>query len=287
MTNEQLNYSLFGLAMLGLPILLIISPWASSLWPGLLFVLTLVAGLWLVSLWVQDASIVDIFWGPGIAAMAWWYAFQVGWDNLGAKQFLFLLLVTIWALRLGGYLARRNLGQPEDYRYARMRASAGNNWWWYSFFKVFALQGLIIWIISALFWLILTSENALVWTDYLGILLWTIGFAFEAIGDWQLSRFKRNAENQGQVLDQGLWRYTRHPNYFGEACLWWGYFCLALAHSQAWWMIFSPLFMTFLLLKISGVAMLEADQKDKKESKYQKYIEQTPAFFPWWPSNAR
>lgn len=285
MDSETLNYRIFAVVLIGLPVALMLSPWAGSLWPGLLFLLPLLVVMWLISLLMRDAGIVDIFWGPGIAAMAWWYAYQAGFAQLGPKHILLLVLVTLWALRLGGYLAWRNLGKAEDYRYARMRSSAGRSWWWFSFFKVFGLQGLIIWTITALFWRILSADGALVWTDYLGLALWSIGFFFEAVGDWQLARFKADSTNQGKVLNTGLWCYTRHPNYFGDACVWWGYFCLVLSHPQAVWFLFCPVYMTFLLLKISGVAMLERDQSDKKPTKYQEYIKQTSVFLPWWPKS--
>ncbi len=283
MTSERLNYLIFAVALVGLPTILLFSPWSDMLRPSIPFLLLLITGLWLVSLRMRDSGIVDIFWGPGIAAMAWWYAFQIGLSSLGVKHLLFLGLVTIWAIRLGGYLANRNLGQPEDYRYTRMRQSAGDQWWWISFCKVFFLQGLIIWTISSVFWLILTGPATLTWIDAFGLLLWGLGFFFEAVGDWQLSRFKAELANKGKVLNTGLWRYTRHPNYFGDACVWWGYFFLAFAHPDAWWFLFSPIYMTFLLLKISGVAMLEKDQTSKKAAKYEAYIAQTSAFIPWWP----
>lgn len=283
MTTERLNYLIFALALVGLPALLLLSPWSTALRPSLPFLLMLVTGLWFLSLRMRDAGIVDIFWGPGIAAMAWWYAWQVGWSSLSTKHWICLGLVTLWALRLGIYLAKRNLGKPEDYRYARMRDSAGKQWWWFSFFKVFLLQGTIIWTISSLFWLIFSGPASWTWLNTLGLLLWSVGFFFETVGDWQLAHFKSDPTNQGQVLDTGLWRYTRHPNYFGDACVWWGYFLLASSHPDAFWFLFSPIYMTFLLLKISGVAMLEKDQTSKKAGKYEAYKAQTSAFIPWWP----
>lgn len=284
MTSERINYLIFALALVGLPLYLLLSPWSAVLAPSIPFLLVLVTGLWLISLRMEDAGIVDIFWGPGIAAMAWWYAVDVGLASLGVKHWIFLGIVTLWAVRLGGYLAWRNLGKPEDYRYARMRKSAGNTWWWFSFFKVFFLQGMIIWTISSVFWLILNGSTEWTWIDTAGLALWAIGFYFEAVGDWQLARFKSAPENKGKVLDMGLWRYTRHPNYFGDACVWWGYFLLALSLPDAWWFLFCPIYMTFLLLNISGVAMLEKDQSEKKADKYRTYIEQTSAFIPWWPN---
>ena len=283
MTAEQFNYGLFGLELLGLPVALFLSPWAPDLWPALLFVAVQAFAVWGLSLWLNDASIVDIYWGPALVSMAWWYALQVGWDALGLKQWLVLTLISLWGLRLGIYLGWRNWGQAEDYRYTRMRQQAGDQWWWISLFKVFFLQGLIIWTISSLFWIVFNTNTSFVWTDTLALVLWCIGFFFEAVGDCQLARFKAQAENKGEVLNKGLWRYTRHPNYFGDACVWWAYFLFALGHPQALWFIFSPIYMTFLLLKISGVAMLEKDQQSKQEAKYEAYIQQTSAFIPWPP----
>jgi steroid 5-alpha reductase family enzyme len=236
------------------------------------------AGVWLLSLALRDSSIVDWLWGPGFIVVAW-----LGLINAGSgspRALLLVALVTIWGLRLGLHIFIRNRGKGEDYRYARWRAEAGASWWWRSFFKVNLLQGAVMWAVSVPLTAVLYSAQPMEWTvwDALGLLLWGLGFFFEAVGDWQLLRFKANPANQGKVLDTGLWRYTRHPNYFGDATLWWGFYGFALAVG-AWWTVFSPLLMTFLLVRVSGVAMLEADLKQKRPA-YQDYIRRTSSFIP-------
>jgi steroid 5-alpha reductase family enzyme len=146
-----------------------------------------------------------------------------------------------------------------------------------SYFRVFLLQGVLLWLIGAP---LLVAQTTDVWTvfDYLGIILWAIGLTFEAVGDYQLAQFKKNPDNKGKILDSGLWKYTRHPNYFGDAVLWWGLFCFA-ASAGGWWTIFSPVLMTFLLMKVSGVALLEKTLVETKPQ-YKDYVNRTSAFFP-------
>ncbi|MFK7933913.1 MAG: DUF1295 domain-containing protein [Saprospiraceae bacterium] len=267
-------------AMLVLPIFLFYSPFAALFGKGILVLLSVLTALWLVSLAVKDASIIDIFWGFGFVIIVWFYAYQI--DNFGVRQYLLLSLVSIWGLRLSLYLAGRNIGKGEDYRYVQMRKAGGKNWWWTSFFRVFFLQGWILWIISSVFVPALADTSPLGVLDYIGVSLWAIGFFFEVVGDYQLSQFKKNRSSSAEVLATGLWKYTRHPNYFGDTTLWWGYFFLALSFSTGWIHIFSPLFMTFLLLKISGVAMLEKGLS-KTKPKYEDYIRRTSAFIPLPP----
>jgi steroid 5-alpha reductase family enzyme len=236
---------------------------------------------WLVSLWLRNASIVDVLWGPGFVLLTWFWAFRL--DGFSGRQLLLAALVTIWGVRLAAHIFLRNAGKAEDYRYARWREQAGSRWWWLSYFKVFLLQGAVMWIVSIPLIAALHSPTpaALTLLDYIGTALWLIGFAFEAIGDAQLARFKADPANKGKLFDRGLWRYTRHPNYFGEALLWWGYAAIALAVG-AWWTLFSPALMTFLLLRVSGVAMLEKDLADSKPG-YRDYIRCTSPFLPLPP----
>jgi steroid 5-alpha reductase family enzyme len=245
-------------------------------------ILGLMIVLWMVSLWVRDSSIVDSFWGTGFVVATWFYLTQ----TLGGaepRRWLTATLVTIWGLRLSIYILRRNWGKGEDQRYSRWREEAGAAWWWRSFFKVFLLQGILLWVISIplLAAQVSPSPARLTVVDVLGGLLWLIGFVFEAVGDAQLTRFRADPANQGKVLNRGLWRYTRHPNYFGEAAMWWGYYLVA-ATAGGWWTIFSPILMTFLLLQVSGVAMLERSLKQAKPQ-YRDYIDSTSAFIPWFP----
>ncbi len=237
--------------------------------------------LWLLSLRIRDSSIVDIFWGSGFVIAALVYFLLT--DGYVGRQLLTLTLVAIWGLRLTIHLARRNLGKGEDFRYRNWRREHGENWWWRSYFQVYLLQGVLLWIVSLpLLAAQFSSQPAqIIWLDVAGVIIWGIGFFFEAVGDYQLTRFKANPNNSGKVLDTGLWRYTRHPNYFGDAVQWWGFYMLALA-AGAWWAILSPLLMTFLLMRISGVALLEQSLK-KRKPQYQAYIERTSAFFPLPP----
>ncbi len=238
--------------------------------------------LWLLSLRLRDASIADIFWGSGFAICAWSYFLLIP-GEAHPRQWLICALVTIWALRLSAYIFWRNRGKPEDYRYQQWREENGPQWWWRSYLKVFLLQGTLLWIIAAPLYAAQSNPSApaLGWIDLGGLLIWLVGFYFEAAGDWQLSKFKANPENRGKLFTEGVWRYTRHPNYFGDAAQWWGFYLIAVAAGGAW-TIFSPLLMTYLLLKVSGVAMLERGMKKNKPG-YADYIRRTNAFFPWFP----
>ena len=243
-------------------------------------ILVMMVLLWLLSLALKNASIVDIFWGIGFVIVTW-LAFSLGAGYIPRKQ-LVAVLVTIWGLRLALHIGIRNWGKPEDFRYAKWRQDNGSRWWWFSFFQVFLLQGVLMWIISAPLIAAQTSGYPVIITplDVIGVVLWLIGMFFEALGDLQLMLFKANPANKGKLLTTGVWRFTRHPNYFGESALWWGYYIIALV-SGSWWTVFSPIIMTWLLLRVSGVAMLERTMKLKPG--YEEYMKNTSAFFPWFP----
>lgn len=241
--------------------------------------------LWLVSVWKRDASIVDLFWGPAFVIVAWVYRL-LGAEPGVLRQQLLLALVTLWGLRLGLYLTWRNHGKGEDYRYRQMREKQGDGFWWTSFFRVFLLQGVLVLVISLPYLVVQVPElePGWHWTTAVGLVLWTAGFLFESIGDGQLARFKADPSNQGKVLRLGLWRYTRHPNYFGDFLVWWGYFAIALGAPHGWWTLPCPLLMSFFLLKVSGVALLEKTIGERRPE-YRDYVESTRAFFPWFPKN--
>ncbi|MGI6379627.1 MAG: DUF1295 domain-containing protein [Anaerolineae bacterium] len=255
--------------------------WSAFLTGGLVILLYMVL-LWVVSLALKNSSIVDIFWGAGFVLAVWLYHGLTP-EGLVARKWLISLIVTVWGLRLSGHILWRNWGKPEDFRYAKWRRETGHSWWWRSFFKVFLLQGALMWIISTPLLGAQTQapRSHLIWLDFAGMVVWAVGFFFEAMGDLQLARFKADPANKGQVLDRGVWRYTRHPNYFGDATQWWGFYLIALA-AGAWWTIFAPLIMTGLLLKVSGVALLEKTLKETKPQ-YADYIARTSAFFPLPP----
>jgi len=250
-----------------------------------LLILGLMVLLWLVSLAIKNSSIVDIFWGTGFVIIAWFIFFSSPEGYL-PRKILMVLLVTIWGLRLTIHILVRNWGKPEDFRYQKWRQESGSIWWLKSFFQVYLLQGFLMWIISTP---IIAAEispiSPLGIPDYLAVIVWGFGFFFEAAGDYQLAKFKSHPGNKGKVLDTGVWRYSRHPNYFGDAFQWWGFYLFALS-AGAWWTVFSPVIMTFLLLKVSGVALLEKSLKETKPQ-YSDYKEATSAFIPWFPRQKR
>jgi steroid 5-alpha reductase family enzyme len=237
--------------------------------------------VWLASLLKKDASIVDVFWGLGFVVAAWVYAATR--EETTLRGDVALGLVTLWGLRLALYILWRNWGEGEDYRYREMREKSPGSFAFRSLFTVFWLQGLLLWGISMpLLQAQAPGPPFPTWIDGVGLALFVVGFAFEAGGDWQLARFKADPANAGKVMDRGFWRYTRHPNYFGDAVVWWSFFCLALATPRSLWTVYSPVVMTLLLLRVSGVTLLEKKlQKSKPE--YRRYAEETSAFFPWPP----
>jgi steroid 5-alpha reductase family enzyme len=244
-------------------------------------ILVLMTLVWLLSLALKNASIVDIFWGIGFILIAW-IGFSLTPQGYLPRRQMIAILVTIWGWRLALHIGIRNWGQPEDFRYAKWRQENGQRWWWFSFFQVFLLQGVLMWIISTPLLAAQTSGFPAILTplDMIGALIWSIGFLIETIGDLQLTYFRSDPSNHRKILTTGLWKYTRHPNYFGEAVLWWGYYVIALA-AGSWWTIFAPILMTYLLLKVSGVAMLEKAMKTKPG--YENYMRTTNAFIPWFP----
>lgn len=231
---------------------------------------------WLYSVIRNDVSIVDSLWPLFFLLTASIYAYLS--QPLSIRGVLLLVLVAVWSIRLSAYITIRNHGNPEDYRYRAIRANNEPNFWFKSLFIVFALQGVLAWIISVPLLAAISSTTTLNWLDGLALAVFIVGLGFEAGGDYQLARFKANSNNGGAVLQSGLWRYTRHPNYFGDFCVWWAFFLFALA-AGAWWSIIAPLLMSFLLLKVSGVVMLEKTIADRRPE-YADYINRTNAFFP-------
>lgn len=251
----------------------------SLLWAGgvLLLVVTL---LWLLSLYLRDAGIADIFWGAGFVLVNW-LAFLRHPSAPSWAHWLLSGLVTLWGLRLSLHIFLRNRGRPEDFRYAAWREQHGRRWIWRSYLQVFLLQGGLLWLISIpLIAAHSLADRPSALLAGAGALVWAVGFFFEAVGDWQLARFKSDPANRGKLMTTGLWRYTRHPNYFGDAAQWWGFYLIA-ASLGAWWTVFSPLLMTFLLVRVSGVRMLE--QSMSRRPGYAEYMRRTSAFLPWFP----
>ena len=243
---------------------------------ALLAILTVGVASWLFSIVKKDVSFVDSLWSLFFLLAAVVFALDV--ETLSARGQLVLVLVAIWSLRLSIYITARNWGEPEDYRYQTIRKNNEPGFAFKSLYIVFGLQGVLAWIIALPLLPAITSNSSLTWIDLLALGIWTVGFIFEAVGDYQLARFKGRIDSQGRALDTGLWRYTRHPNYFGEFCMWWAFYLFAFA-AGGWWSIGSPLLMSFLLLKVSGVAMLEQTISDRRPE-YASYIRRTNAFFP-------
>lgn len=247
-----------------------------------LLTLVLLSILWIASVFIKNVSIVDIYWGFGFVVVNTYYCFMHG--DFYTRKLLILLLVAIWGLRLTIYLTWRNGDKEEDFRYQEFRKKYGKkHYWWISYFQVFILQGILIMLVSLPLLGInyYTIDNSISILDYIAILLWIIGISFESISDVQLAKFRLNPENSGKVLQKGLWKYTRHPNYFGDSLVWWAYglFCIA---SGVYWPIIGSIVMTILLLKVSEVSLLEKTLVEKKKD-YSAYIEETNAFIPWFP----
>jgi steroid 5-alpha reductase family enzyme len=242
---------------------------------GAVGIVVLMTATWLVSLVVKDASIVDIVWGLGFVLVAW-----IAWfSDPDVRSLLVAVLVTVWGIRLAGYLAWRNLGKGEDFRYQAMRRRYGRRFGLISLVVVFGLQGALMWTVSLP--VQAASGGRLSVVDGIGVALWLVGMVFETVGDLQLARFKKDPTNAGKVLDTGLWRYTRHPNYFGDFCVWWGIYLIALA-GGAWWTAIGPAIMTALLMRYSGAGLLEKTIGHRRPG-YDEYVRSTNAFFPGPP----
>ena len=242
---------------------------------------TVMLVLWLVSLAIKNVAIVDVYWGLGFIVVAG----AAAMCNCPPTNRVVLLLAmtSLWGVRLAAYLLRRNWGKPEDRRYAEMRQHHGDRFGRVSLVTVFLLQGVL------LLWIALPLQVAAVakspapfgMLDGLGVAVWLVGLMFETIGDFQMAKFQSDPANEGRVMDRGLWRYTRHPNYFGDFCVWWGLYLTAAAGGAAA-TILSPLTMSFLLLRVSGVTLLEKTIGERRPE-YAEYRRRTSSFFPWPP----
>lgn len=235
--------------------------------------------LFVAALIRRDNSVADIAWGPGflLAALAtlWWQR------PSGLLSVLATVLVAIWAIRLAVHVAMRNAGRPEDWRYAQWRRNWGE---WFvprTFLQVFLLQGFLLVIVALPVLWINTFGGSVGWLSVVGAFVWLKGFLWESVGDHQLVRFLKNPANKGKLLRSGLWRYSRHPNYFGEVTQWWGIWLMALSVSGGWLTVFGPLLITFLIMKVSGVPLQEQRRKDDPE--FKEYAQRTNALIPWFP----
>lgn len=246
------------------------------------FVAAAMGSLWVLSLVRRDASLVDVAWGPGFAGIAC-VAFAVS-DGAPARKALVLALALLWGLRLGAHLFWRNHGKGEDFRYQAMRRHWGARFAWVSLFTVFGLQGVLMWLVSLPLQVaqVARAPETLGALDALGAGLWVVGMFFESVGDWQLARFKAHPANAGRVMDRGLWRYTRHPNYFGDCLVWWGFFAISAAVPGGAYTLVSAVVMTILLRRVSGVTLLERSLL-KRRPGYAEYVARTNPFVPGPP----
>jgi len=231
---------------------------------------------WLFSVIRHDVSFVDSLWSLFFIIAAFVFAESTG--SLSQRGLLVTVLVLIWGLRLSLYITARSWGEPEDYRYQTIRENNEPGFSFKSLYIVFGLQGVLAWLIALPLLPAITSTSQLGVLDVVALCLWVVGLVFEAGGDYQLSRFRKDPANQGRVLDSGLWRLTRHPNYFGDFCIWWAFYLFAVA-AGGWWSVASPILMSLLLLKVSGVAMLEKTIEGRRPE-YANYVRTTNAFFP-------
>ena len=233
---------------------------------------------WIISLIIKNASIVDIVWGAGFAVTSWVLAATV--DGNSGRQLLLAVMVGLWGMRLALYLAKRNIGHGEDWRYKAMRKKKGKNFGVISLVTVFGLQGVLMWTVS-LPVILGNADNSpgVGPIAVMGIMLWLVGLTFEAVGDYQLAKFKKDPSNATKVMDKGLWSLTRHPNYFGDALLWWGIGIVGAETGSGIFGLVGPLVMTFFLLKVSGVPMLERSLSRRREG-YADYVAKTSGFIP-------
>lgn len=238
----------------------------------------------IIALIHEDNSIMDIVYGSAFVLIAWCLAFLwLGWSE---RQMIVLACVTVWGVRLTTRILLRNWGKPEDFRYRAWREEWKKNGMLYFFFRslgqIYLLQGAVILVVSLPVLVVFsTTQGPLMWYNWLGLGLWCVGFCFEFIGDFQLDRFIQNQANKGQLMTTGLWKYTRHPNYFGEATMWWGLFLVVLGLPLSELVLASPILITFLLTQVSGIPMLEKHWAGRSD--WEAYKKRTSAFIPWFP----
>ncbi|ADQ14265.1 DUF1295 domain-containing protein [Halanaerobium hydrogeniformans] len=247
----------------------------------LLFIYVFFTAFFLLAVYKDNNSIIDIAWGLGYVLAANFALYIT--DNFNPRTILITLVVSIWGLRLAYHIMKRNWGKGEDYRYKKWRDD-WDNFYLKSYIRIFLLQATLLFIIaSPIIKVINSSYQSFKITDFIGLAVWGIGFFFEATADKQLQDFKKKtaAEKDGHVMKEGVWKYSRHPNYFGETLIWWGVYIITLSVSGGWKFIYSPILITLLLLFVSGVPLLEKRYADDEE--YQEYAEKTNKFFPWFP----
>ena len=246
---------------------------------GAIAALAVMGATWLISLPTRDASLADIAWGLTFVGIAW-TVFAVG--DRSTASLVVAGLVSVWGLRLSGYLAWRNLGHGEDRRYQAMRAKRPSTFWIWSLVGVFVLQAVIAWVVSLPVQSLAGQTEGIGALSLVGAVGFVLGITFESVGDAQLAAFKRDPSSKGKVMDRGLWRYTRHPNYFGDAVVWWSLWLIAVGAGAAWWTMIGPALMTLFLVRVSGASLLESDISQRRPG-YEEYIRRTSGFIPLPP----
>jgi steroid 5-alpha reductase family enzyme len=245
-------------------------------WTGL-FLLGYLFIAFLVGIIKKDNSVMDVFYGGGFILVAWSTFILNG--QFALRQIFVTILVTIWGIRLATYVLIRNWGKGEDQRYKNMREDWGDNVVINSLLRIYLFQGLIIFLVVFPVSFINFSDNPSLWfLDYIGVFIWIIGFLFETVGDIQLYRFLNDPANKGKVFDKGVWRYTQHPNYFGEVTQWWGIYIIAIGVPFGFLTIFGPIIITYMIINVSGVKLL--NKAFEGDSEYAKYKRRTSQFFP-------
>lgn len=236
----------------------------------------------MVSLLTKRNDVADVAWGLGFVLLAWMSLFLA--DSVSIRGVVVCTLVSVWGIRLAWHIHTRNKGKKEDYRYAEWRTLWGKWFYLRSYFQVYLLQGALLFLVVMPVLIINGNAGAeLGVLDFVGVAVWIVGFFFEVVGDAQLARFIKNPANKGKLMRSGLWQYTRHPNYFGEVTLWWGIWLIALSVPQGWVGVIGPIVITFLILKVSGIPMLEKKMEENPE--FAEYKKRTSMFVPWPPSN--
>ena len=234
--------------------------------------------VWVISMLKRDASIMDIAYGFVLLCGTWWLFFSADQKFNDVNQLL-LAMVSLGFGRYAVYILWRNLPHGEDPRYAKWRQRSGSRFWWWSYFQIFLLQGVVVWVWMVPLFLGLQTSGPIQYWHIAGACVWLIGFVFEAGGDWQLTQFKRHRQDNTQLLNTGLWALTRHPNYFGQTCMWWGYGVFALAHPWGWLSVFSVAYITWFMNKGSATSLMERHMIKTKPG-YAEYCATVPSFFP-------
>lgn len=242
-----------------------------------LILFTYMSSWFVVSLFKKRNDVADVAWGLGFVILAWLSFFFS--ENSGTRGLLVNILVSIWGIRLAWHIHSRNKNKTEDYRYMAWRKEWGSLFYFRSYFQVYLLQGFLLFITATPIMVVNKNKGlSLGWLDFVGLLVWIIGFYFEARGDFELNQFIKNPANKGKIMQTGLWAYTRHPNYFGEVTLWWGIYIISLGSAPFFYSIVGPLTITTLILFVSGIPLLE--KKYVGNPDFEEYKKRTSIFIP-------